>query len=96
MTDIQRNSRLTPRSFHASLDGALSAPCRASLVRTASATAIFLFPLLLGVWLGVWLYHLSLRAAPAYVYELAQAERWADANQLYDPFLAHLRGVPVE
>lgn len=96
MTDIQRISRLTPHSFHASLDGALSAPCRASLVRTASATAIFLFPLLLGVWLGVWLYHLSLRAAPAYVYELAQAQRWADANQLYDPFLAHLRGVPVE
>ncbi|WFD21576.1 hypothetical protein MEQU1_000229 [Malassezia equina] len=37
-----------------------------------------------GMWLGVWLYHISLRLSPQYVYQQLLDRRWKELNLLHD------------
>ena len=38
-----------------------------------------------GIWLGLWLYHIVLKLSPQYVYQQLLDQRWADLNLLHDP-----------
>jgi len=38
-----------------------------------------------GIWLGLWLYHVILKLSPHYVYQQFLDRRWADLNLLHEP-----------
>ena len=49
-----------------------------------SAILVHLFLLLVGMWLGLWLYDFVYRATPSLLYDRFMHQSWIEANMLYD------------